>query len=155
MYARRAHTPLPEECPAPGESWACLGTNLSKLKTDLEWTTETERLMLMDTKDFNKLGVGVDDLIDAFVQTVLAAVAIDKMCARLVKGRTFDYELFKSLNDDEALLAELVPGAEDRQPPPRQLPAAALAAAAEASAAAATFLTAGTSDFASSEVETA
>jgi hypothetical protein len=113
MYARRAHDPLPEEVPPPEKSWGCLGTNLSKLKADLEWTTESERLLLMDMKDFNKLGVGIDDLIDAYVQTVLSAIAIDKMCSRLLKGGKFDLGLFRSLNDDPALVAELNVTAED------------------------------------------
>jgi len=41
----------------------------------------------MDRKDFNTLGIGIDDLIDAYVQTVLSVVAIDKMCSRLMKDR--------------------------------------------------------------------
>ncbi|KAA0165212.1 hypothetical protein FNF28_03493 [Cafeteria roenbergensis] len=108
MYARRAHEPLPDEAPAPGTSWACLGTNLSKLASDLSWSTESERLLMMDTKDFGRLGVAVDDLIDAFVQTLLSAVAIDKMASRLIKGGVFDKELFSSLNDDPALVAEIM-----------------------------------------------
>ena len=42
-----------------------LGTNLSVKLADGSWTTETTRLVCMDRRDFNKLGLGLDDLIDA------------------------------------------------------------------------------------------
>jgi hypothetical protein len=45
-----------------------LGTNLSVKLSEAEWTTEAERLLLMDRKDFNQLGIGIDDLIDAYIQ---------------------------------------------------------------------------------------
>jgi hypothetical protein len=38
---------------------------------DGSWGTETERLLLMDSKDFNRIGVGVDDLIEAYMQVCL------------------------------------------------------------------------------------
>ena len=110
VYARRAHKPLMETLPevgAAGMSWPMLGTNLSKLAADLTWSTESERLLLMDRKDFNQLGIGLDDLLEAYVQTVMSAVAIDKMAKRLMRGGTFDTELFASLNDDPALLEEM------------------------------------------------
>jgi hypothetical protein len=58
---------------AASESWRQLGTNLSVLSGDLTWTTESERLIQADVRDFAILGLGVDDLIDAFVQSVLGA----------------------------------------------------------------------------------
>jgi len=65
--------------------------------------------MLMDRRDFNKLGLGLDDLIEAFIQTVMSTVAIDKMCINLynTKGK-FRMKLFKSLNNDATLLEELM-----------------------------------------------
>jgi hypothetical protein len=92
IYARRARKPLLRNLSDDPTctSWEMLGTNLSvKLKDDASqghpsWTTETQRLLLMDRKDFNQLGIGVDDLIDAYVQTVLSVIAIDKMCQRLM-----------------------------------------------------------------------
>lgn len=68
-----------------------LGTNLS-VKTDDEWTTEAQRLLLMDRKDFNQLGLGIDDLIDAYIQTILSVISIDKMCERLMKDAPADAE---------------------------------------------------------------
>ena len=90
-----------------------LGTNLSVKLGDDDWTTESQRLLLMDRKDFNILGIGVDDLIDGYIQTVLSVVAIDKMCKRLFKvesdgSKTFDLELFEDLNPDKALLDEIL-----------------------------------------------
>lgn len=35
---------------------------------DGSWGTETERLLLMDSRDFNRIGIGVDDLIEAYMQ---------------------------------------------------------------------------------------
>lgn len=84
-----------------------LGTNLSIKLPDGGWTTDTSRLILMDRKDFNQLGLGMDDLIDAYIQTVLAVIAIDKMSDRLMANGKFDYQLFRSLNPDEALLQEI------------------------------------------------
>jgi hypothetical protein len=103
-----------------------LGTNLS-VKIDDEWTTEAQRLLLMDRKDFNQLGIGIDDLIDAYIQTVLSVIAIDKMACRLMRENdaeaallptdakypwfnknVFDFELFEALNPDMALLQEII-----------------------------------------------
>lgn len=88
-----------------------LGTNLSEKMTGHEWTTDTTRLILMDRKDFHQIGVGVDDLIDAYVQTCLSVIAIDKLAQRLINqdcpNPRFDYDLFSVLNPDEALLTEM------------------------------------------------
>ncbi len=108
VYARRAELPLIADISSSKDSWAMLGTNLSVKKEDGSWDTETNRLMLMDTKDFNNLGIGMDDLIDAYVQTVLASIAIDNLAVRLRPEGVFDFDLFKSLNADTALLDELV-----------------------------------------------
>ncbi|KAJ3241510.1 hypothetical protein HDU78_001808 [Chytriomyces hyalinus] len=126
IYARRARMPLLrhlEDDPSI-TSWEMLGTNLS-VKVEDEWTTEAQRLLLMDRKDFNQLGIGIDDLIDAYIQTVLSVIAIDKMAQRLMKENPsqemcekdkqypwfnqnmFDFELFEALNPDIALLQEI------------------------------------------------
>ena len=85
-----------------------LGTNLSVKDENGNWTTETNRLLLMDCKDFNQLGIGLDDLIDAYIQTVLSVVAIDNMCQRLRPNGSFDVDTFAELNPDAALLRELL-----------------------------------------------
>ena len=107
IYARRARSPLPSHI-ADGESWDVLGTNLSHKSSDGSWESDTDRLMLMDRRDFNLLGIGLDDLIEAYIQTVLSVIAIDRLADTLLtqKGR-LRRRLFRSLNDDQTLLDEL------------------------------------------------
>ena len=90
IYARRARTPLAERLSGASSSWEMLGTNLS-VQTDVPgargasaWATETGRLLPMDTRSFGQLGLDMDDLIDAYIQTVLSVVAIDGMCESLM-----------------------------------------------------------------------
>ena len=108
VYSRRAELPLVDHLDAGSDSWKMLGTNLSVKLGENEWSSDTNRLMLMDRRDFNKLGLGLDDLIAGYIQTVLSTIAIDRMCKQLynAKGK-FRYRLFKSLNNDETLLDEI------------------------------------------------
>lgn len=108
VYARRAEKPLSEKLESGADSWAMLGTNLSVKEGENLWNSDTNRLMLMDRRDFNKLGLGLDDLIEAYIQTVLSMIAIDKMCQNLMgKNGSFKQRLFKSLNNDTTLLHEI------------------------------------------------
>jgi hypothetical protein len=108
MYARRARKPLAAD-PTVASSWDMLGTNLSVKMADGSFTTEPERLVLMDEREFGRIGVGLDDLTEAYLQTVMAMHAIDQMCVRLVNSKSrFRYKLFDSLNPDPALLAEVM-----------------------------------------------
>ncbi|MFT5292559.1 MAG: hypothetical protein ACI82F_004647 [Planctomycetota bacterium] len=108
MYARRAPQQLERELGPTTSSWSVLGTNLSRKQGDDQWTTEPNRLLMMDRKDFGRLGLGIDDLIDAYIQSVLAHRAIDNLAQRLVKrGGGFRSDLFRSLNNDESLLREI------------------------------------------------
>lgn len=107
VYARRAKLPMKSSLSA--SSWDVLGTNLSIKKGINQWESDTSRLMLMDRKDFNSLGIGIDDLIEAYIQTILTIVAIDKMSQTLLntKGQ-FRMKLFKSLDNDESLIKEIL-----------------------------------------------
>lgn len=108
IYARKAASPLSENI-AGKNSWDILGTNLSVRRGENEWESDTSRLMLMDRKDFNTLGIGTDDLIEAFIQTVLSVIAIDKMADRLLNSKgQFRMKLFKSLNKDDSLIDEIL-----------------------------------------------
>ena len=108
-YSRRAAAPLADELTGDDDSWAMLGTNLSEKLGSNQWTSDVNRLMLMDRRDFNRLGVGLDDLIEAYIQTVLSTIAIDKMAQQLfTKKGKFSKRLFQSLNDDPSLLEELL-----------------------------------------------
>jgi hypothetical protein len=109
VYSRRAATPLVDELTDGKDSWSMLGTNLSIKEGDNQWGSDTNRLMLMDRRDFNKLGLGLDDLIEAYIQTVLSTIAIDKMCKALYNSKgKFRMRLFKSLNNDRTLLEEIM-----------------------------------------------
>jgi len=108
-YCRRARAPLANELTGNDDSWAMLGTNLSEKLGDNQWSSDVNRLMLMDRRDFNRMGVGLDDLIEAYIQTVLSTIAIDKMAKQLyTKKGKFSMRLFKSLNDDAALIDEIL-----------------------------------------------
>ena len=109
VYGRRAARPLADELAPGADSWAMLGTNLSRRLPDGTFETDPSRLVLMDRRDFNRLGIGLDDLIEAYVQTVLSTVAIERVCRRLhdERGR-FRMRLFRGLNDDPSLLGEIM-----------------------------------------------
>ncbi|MFD0993547.1 hypothetical protein [Tenacibaculum geojense] len=108
MYSRRALLPLTNDLESSKDSWAMLGTNLSIKLGENQWTSDTNRLMIMDRRDYNKLGLGIDDLIETFIQTVLSTIAIDKMCHNLMGSKNkFKKKLFTSLNNDSTLLNEL------------------------------------------------
>lgn len=108
-YARKAAKPLTETLTKGSDSREMLVTNLSQKHDDGSWTTDDSRLLLMDRRDFNRLGISSDDLISAYIQTVLAMVAIDTMAIRLMtKKKSFKRKLFGSLNDDPILLQEIV-----------------------------------------------
>lgn len=109
VYARRAAKPLEDHLKEGEDSWSMLGTNLSFKRPDGAWDTDTTRLLLMDRRDFNRLGVGIDDLIEAYIQTVLSMVAIDRMAQQLMtKDGKFRMKQFKSLNDDDSLINEIL-----------------------------------------------
>ena len=108
-YARRARKPLAEQLNENESSWDVLGTNLSIKEGQNSWSSDTGRLMLMDRRDFNRLGIGLDGLIDAYIQTVLSMIAIDKMAKALFNSKNrFRTKLFRSLDDDQALLNEIM-----------------------------------------------
>jgi hypothetical protein len=92
------------------DSWEMLGTNLSSRKPDGSWHTATERLLLFDQKDFNQLGLGIDDLIDGYLQAVFAAVAIDNLQDKLTDPVTgyFDLQKYAAICADQSLLNEVL-----------------------------------------------
>lgn len=111
-YARRALMPLTPTLDGQQSSWEMLGTNLSHKRPDGGWEADTDRLLLMDARDFNRLGIGLDELIEAYIQTVLSVTAIDRMATLLLGARGgVKRRLFRSLDDDPSLLAEIAQGA--------------------------------------------
>ena len=109
LYSRRATHPLQANLDPSIPSWNLLGTNLSYRAEDGEWMTDTRRLMLMDQQDFHRLGLSLDDLIDAYVQAILSTIAIDRMAKRLINAKgEFRHRLFAKLNDDQILIQEIM-----------------------------------------------
>ena len=106
--ARQARKPLTASLEGVSNSWDMLGTNLSVKKEDGSWLSQSERLLLMDSRDFNRLGIGLDDLIEGYLQTLLSMIAIDNMAQKLVtqKGQ-FRRKLFASLNPDPAFVSDI------------------------------------------------
>ncbi|CAM6093861.1 unnamed protein product [Calypogeia fissa] len=87
IYARRARLPLAEKLDCGTHSWDMLGTNLSVKQSDGSWGTETERLLLMDSRDFNRVGIGVDDLIEAYMQTTCWTLTWSRFFSHFVNLR--------------------------------------------------------------------
>lgn len=117
IYSRRARQPLQKDIAAGASSWDMLGTNLSIKQPDGSFQTEPGRLLLVDSRDFNRLGIGMDDLIESYVQTVMSIVAIDQMAQGLVnsKGR-FRRKLFLTMNPDERLAHEIMRSPTTQEP---------------------------------------
>ncbi|XP_078607042.1 uncharacterized protein LOC144879456 isoform X2 [Branchiostoma floridae x Branchiostoma japonicum] len=108
IFSRRAHLPLPDSLDGTEDSWEFLGTNLTVTDTVGDSKSDTERLLSVDNKPFETLNLNVDDLVDGFVQTVMAAIAIDKMCCRLVRpDNSFDFEEFVALGEEGKILEEI------------------------------------------------
>lgn len=108
IYARRAKDFLTDDAPERGKSWDMLGTNLSFKQEDGEWGTEKDRLMLMDSRDFNKLGISLDTLIESYIQTILSMCAIDNMGKSLINSKgKFKKKYFSRLNPDKTLIDEI------------------------------------------------
>lgn len=110
MYARRARKHLRNEITESNSSWDMLGTNLSIKNPDGSWgQPQTNRLLLMDGREFNRLGIGLDDLIESYIQTIMGVIAIDKIARRFInKKGEFKEKLFQSLVPDEKLFKEIV-----------------------------------------------
>ena len=108
LYARKAALPLADNIDEAADSWSMLGTNLSRKLGEDKWDSDTDRLLLMDTRDFNKLGIGIDQLIEGYVQTVLSVIAIDKLAKKLINDKgQLKKKLFRSMNKDESYINEL------------------------------------------------
>ena len=109
IYARRARKPLTADLQDGDDSWDMLGTNLSIKNEDGSFSTQPDRLLLVDSRDFNRLGFGLDDLIESYFQTVMSIMAIDQMATGLVntKGK-FRRKLFCSINPDPRFNEEIM-----------------------------------------------
>lgn len=110
MYSRRTATPIisANNDDVTDQTNAFM-TNLSFKNPDGTWNLDFDRAMRYDCDGFYRLGLGIDDLIEAFIQTALSTIAIDRMAQALCDedGQFRDWA-FKSLNDDALLLSEIM-----------------------------------------------
>ncbi|MTI59466.1 MAG: hypothetical protein FH762_05665 [Firmicutes bacterium] len=108
MYARKAKSPLTSSLDNSHKSWDMLGTNLS-IKLSDGWGSDVSRLKLMDRRDFNTLGLSLDNLIEGYIQSVISAIALDQMAINLINTKKkLRKKLFSSLNPDPILMQELM-----------------------------------------------
>ncbi|XP_037025300.1 uncharacterized protein LOC119066766 [Bradysia coprophila] len=67
------------------------------------------RSFYFDDAGVKGMGIGMDDVIDGFMQTVYCTHAIDNMCKKLImENGELDVQLLRELNPDPQLLAEVV-----------------------------------------------
>jgi hypothetical protein len=81
-YSRRSRYPLNQPLPENLDSWDVYGTNLS-VKSEQGWEYDDARLMIFDIRNFANLGLGLDDLIEGFIQTCQAVYAIDNNAKKI------------------------------------------------------------------------
>jgi hypothetical protein len=104
-YARRARDPLGSGASAPRR----FATNLSSRDASGAWTVDDSRLVPLGTAGFDQLGLSLDDLVDAYVQTVLSVWAIEQMSRSLLDGHgDIDHQAFLAESGDDVLLGELL-----------------------------------------------
>ena len=110
MYSRRAPRPIFNSVDKEDTDKSnAFVTNLSFKNPDGTWNSDIDRVMRYDCDEFYKLGLGLDDLIEAFIQTVLSTIAIDRMAQALcAENGHFNEWLFQSLNNDKLLLSEIM-----------------------------------------------
>jgi hypothetical protein len=94
VYSRRSRFPLNTPLPEDMNSWEVYGTNLS-VKGEDGWTYADERLMLFDVRNFGQLGLGIDEMIKGFVQSIMGVYAIDQN-ARKTFGDKPSFSNFKT-----------------------------------------------------------
>lgn len=109
MYSRRANQPIVDAFSEGSDQSNAFMTNLSFKNADGTWNSDIDRVLRYDCHDFHKLGLGIDDLIEAYVQTVLSTIAIDKMARALCEENgQFRKGVFQTLNNDQLLLSEIM-----------------------------------------------
>jgi hypothetical protein len=106
LHGARARAPLTEDSSSDGGG----GGNAWRIMLDTTLDgDDDDRLMMADCRGFDAMGIGLDELVDAFVQACLAAVALDGMACRLAPGGVLSApRLLSASNQDEELLSELL-----------------------------------------------
>jgi hypothetical protein len=101
IFSRKAKSPLKEKLEDITDYKKVLSTNIGG---SIDYDNQ---VVILDEEGFAHIGVKLENLIDAFIQTVLGAISIDMMACSLMKDNQFDHEKYLSLNHDEKLYEEL------------------------------------------------
>lgn len=121
VYARKAHTPLPIKLPteddddndddeyASGHDYYV--TNLSVLEHPGTFSSDVSRLVPAAEHCFDALGIGIDLLIEGYIQTCMAVHAIDELASELLETSTDGFidvtSNLSMINNDINLLREI------------------------------------------------
>lgn len=82
-----------------------LVTNLSYRDERGEWGTDVSRVVPLDETHFGSLKLTLDDLVEAYVQSVMSVVAIDQLASALSdENQQFDISAFHALNEDRNVI---------------------------------------------------
>jgi hypothetical protein len=100
ILSRRAPKPLNPNLDEISDFKEMLLTNLSSCE-------DPNRFILYDQKTVDLLGITLQDLIECYVQAVLATVSVDSLCKDMVKDGKFDINSFSELNSDKKIVEEL------------------------------------------------
>lgn len=107
LFSRRAKKPI-GSIQKGSDYWDIFGTNLSYKSSKGDWQTDEGRLIPMTYEGFQSLGIGRNEVIEAYIQTVLSVIAIDQMADDLMNlGNGFDPIRFFNLNGDRSLVQEV------------------------------------------------
>lgn len=62
----------------------------------------------MDERDFNRLGLSLDEIIEAFVQTVLSVLSINDLAKSLLnQKKELKRKMFAGMCNDQELMKEI------------------------------------------------
>jgi hypothetical protein len=106
-YGRRARAPLPQKLGGNGPPADFLLTNLSYREND-RWKSDKARVLVLDRRNMDHLGWQALDLVNGYVQTCFAMIAIDRLACQLMHlpDRAF-LEMLRSISDDPSLRGEI------------------------------------------------
>lgn len=111
VLARRAENPLEETIPEPGTASSVLKTNLSRIAKDGSQKLDESMALILTEETFQMTGLSLVDLVEGYIQSILSAVAVDRMCQRLMPDKEhFDLRMFQEMCPDKDLLEEVCKG---------------------------------------------
>lgn len=109
LFVRRAAYPLSNHLDENFDTWSMLEINLNRNKSNGIRADDVDRVISMDSNGYAQMDYTLNDLIDGYVQAVMATYAFDCIAQQLIKvdNGNFDMELFRKLNNHQILLDEI------------------------------------------------